>query len=91
MLSKIPRFTRMELISPFVANQDLKISEYDTSDVAHGKNTQVLKNPFSFRSLLFKICASKIARINMIGTSIKRYKNVLPTDLMNNLSLNIRV
>ena len=36
------------LTRPSCANKDLKIIEYDTSDVAHGKENQCTENTFSF-------------------------------------------
>ena len=86
LLCKIPSLTRIVFISPCVAKSDLKINAYDTSDVAHGRNTQVRKNPLNFKSLLLSSCASNIASTSMIGTSIIRYKNVFPTDLLKTLS-----
>ena len=65
----MPILSKIELIRPCVANIDLKINEYDTRDVAHGKNIHVLNNPLNLRSLLLRSCANKIAKINMIGTS----------------------
>ena len=54
LLSNIPSLTRIVLISPCVAKSDLKINAYDTSDVAHGKNTHVRKSPFKFKVLIVK-------------------------------------
>jgi hypothetical protein len=86
LLSNIPSLTRIVLISPCVAKSDLKINAYDTSDVAHGKNTHVRKSPLNLRCLLLSNCASKIASTSMIGTSIIKYRNVFPIDLLKTAS-----
>ena len=66
--SKIPSFIARLLIKPSVANNDLKIIAYATSDVAQGKKIAVLKNPLNFTFGLLRIEAKINAKISITGT-----------------------
>ena len=81
-------FISIELIIPSVANKLLKIMEYATSDVTHGKKIAVLKNPLNFNFLLFNIDEIASAKIIIIGTWIIKYKTVLNNAFLNVSSVN---
>lgn len=58
--------------------------------MAQGRKMQVRKKPRSFRSLLFRIWASRMANTSMTGTWMIRYRKVFFSVVMNILSWNMR-
>ena len=63
-----------DVLESFTEETGIKViyDEYETNEIAQGKNTIVLNKPLNLRCLLLRSCASNIASTSIIGTSIIR-------------------